>query len=244
MAKDILKFHAVYWPAFLIAAGYELPERMVIHGYLLMEGEKMSKSLGNVLDPLEVIETFNADALRYYCFREVPFGQDGSVSPAGFEARYEAELANEYGNLANRTLAMIERYREGTIPEAAVDGDLGGAFAGITGEVSALLDRAELTQALEAIWRLVRRLNQYVEETRPWDLAKDESESGRLDQVLYNLAEGIRVTTLLLCPYMPGATDRLLDALEENDRALAELGSRGGGQRIGKLEPLFPKIEA
>jgi methionyl-tRNA synthetase len=244
MAKDILKFHAVYWPAFLLAAGYELPTRMVIHGYLLMEGQKMSKSLGNVLDPFEVIDRFGSDPLRYYCFREVSFGQDGSVSAAGFESRYETELANEYGNLANRTLAMIERFRDGTVPEASADEELADAFAGIVDRVSTLLDRAELTQALETIWRLVRRLNQYVEETRPWDLAKDEGESPRLDQVLYNLAEGLRVTTLLLDPYIPDTADRLLSALGEENRELSELGSRGGGQRIGKLEPLFPKIES
>ena len=116
IGKDILKFHAVYWPAFLMAAGYEVPKGMFIHGYLLMEGHKMSKSLGNVLDPFEVIERFGADALRFYCFREVSFGQDGSVSAAGFEARYETELANEYGNLASRTLAMIDRYRDGVRP--------------------------------------------------------------------------------------------------------------------------------
>ena len=107
-----------------MAAGYELPKRMFIHGYLLMEGQKMSKSLGNVLDPFEVIERFGADALRYYCFREVTFGQDGSVSAAGFEARYETELANEYGNLASRTLAMIDRYRDGGVPEAETDPEL------------------------------------------------------------------------------------------------------------------------
>ena len=117
LAKDILKFHAVIWPALLWAAGYEPPRGMVIHGYLLMDEKKMSKSLGNVLDPNEVIERFGADALRFYCFREVSFGQDGSVSPAGFEARYEAELANDWGNLASRTLAMIDRYRDGVVPD-------------------------------------------------------------------------------------------------------------------------------
>ena len=113
LGKDILKFHAVIWPALLMAAGLEPPQRMVIHGYLLMGEKKMSKSLGNVLDPFEVIERFGADALRFYCFREVSFGQDGSISTAGFEARYETELANDYGNLASRTLAMIDRYRDG-----------------------------------------------------------------------------------------------------------------------------------
>ena len=244
MAKDILKFHAVYWPAFLMAAEIELPKQMVIHGYLLMEGQKMSKSLGNVLDPFVVIERFGADPLRYYCTREVSFGQDGQVSAAGFEARYETELANEFGNLANRTLAMTERYREGQVPEAAVDDALAGAFDGSPDRVRDLLDRAELTQALEQIWKLVRRLNQYVEETRPWDLAKDEAETGRLDQVLYNLAEGLRVTTLLPHPYMPETTDRLLEALGEPSRELAEFGSHGGGRGIERIPPLFPKLEA
>ncbi len=130
LAKDILKFHAVYWPAFLMAAGIEVPKRMFIHGYLLMEGHKMSKSLGNVLDPDEVIEKFGADALRYYCFREVSFGQDGQISPAGFEARYETELANEYGNLANRTLSMIGRYRDGVVPEAEAEAGAGRRLRG------------------------------------------------------------------------------------------------------------------
>ena len=116
MAKDILKFHAVIWPALLIAAELELPRRMVIHGFLLMGEKKMSKSLGNVLDPFEVIDRFGADALRFYLFREVSFGQDGSISTAGFEARYETELANDYGNLASRVLAMVERYRAGVVP--------------------------------------------------------------------------------------------------------------------------------
>jgi methionyl-tRNA synthetase len=229
-----------------MAAGYEVPKRMFIHGYLLMEGHKMSKSLGNVLDPFEVIERFGADALRYYCFREVSFGQDGSVSPAGFEARYDTELANEYGNLASRTLAMIERFRDGRVPEAEPDPELtsgGDGLAGVETSVYELLDRAELTQALEEIWKRVRRLNRYVEETRPWDLAKDDAQAERLDQVLYNLAEGLRVTTLLLCAYMPDTGERMLDALAIEDRAIAAFGSHPGGQTVEKLPPLFPKIE-
>jgi len=243
LAKDILKFHAVIWPALLIAAGYEPPKRMVIHGYLLMGEKKMSKSLGNVLDPYEVIDRFGADALRYYCFREVSFGQDGSVSAAGFEARYDTELANEYGNLASRTLAMVDRYRDGTVPEAEPDPLLATDFEGVADRVRDLLDRAELTQALEVIWKLVRRLNQYVEESRPWDLAKDEAQAKRLDVVLYSLAEALRVTSLLLVPYLPDSAGRLLDGLGEQGRELAELGSRAGGQRVEKLPPLFPKIE-
>jgi len=213
-----------------------------------------------VLDPFEVIERFGADPLRYYCLREVSFGRDGSVSAAGFEARYETELANEYGNLASRTLAMIERYRGGRVPDAEPDPQLTGGEEGLLGletRVAELLDRAELTQALEEIWIRVRRLNRYVEESRPWDLAKEETadpgEPGRprtrsgagdrLDVVLYSLVEGLRVLTLILYAYIPETADRMLTALGEDRRALAAFGSRGGGQPTEKLPPLFPRIE-
>src|SRR5215208_3807767 len=142
LAKDILKFHAVYWPAFLMAAEIELPERMFIHGFLLMEGHKMSKSLGNVLDPDDVIAKFGADPLRFYCFREVSFGQDGQISLAGFESRYETELADQYGNLANRVLSMVGRYRDGSVPDADAEAELAGDFEGAPGRVQALLDDA------------------------------------------------------------------------------------------------------
>jgi methionyl-tRNA synthetase len=244
IGKDILKFHAVIWPALLMAAELELPRRMSIHGFLLMGEKKMSKSLGNVLDPFVVIERFGADALRHYLFREVSFGQDGSISTAGFESRYETELANDYGNLASRVLAMVDRYRAGVVPQAAVDAVLAEDFDGVLGRFSELLDRAELTQSLEEAWKLVRRLNRYVEETKPWELAKDEADPERLDEVLYNLVEGLRVTTLMLVPYLPLTSEKLLTALAEESRELAELGSRPGGQSVERVPPLFPKIES
>jgi methionyl-tRNA synthetase len=233
----------VYWPALLLAAGYELPEHLFVHGFLLLEDKKMSKSLGNVLDPFSVIDRFGADALRFYCFREVPFGQDGSVSPAGFETRYETELANDFGNLASRTLAMLDRYRDGTVPQADPDPALASDFAGLAVRVTELLDRAELTAALEEIWERVRRLNRYVEERAPWQLAKDPGAAGELDQTLYSLAEGLRVLTLLLHPYLPESTGKLLAALgqSELELAAAELGARPGGAATTALEPLFPK---
>jgi methionyl-tRNA synthetase len=244
MAKDILKFHAVIWPALCMAAGLEPPRRMVIHGYLLMGEKKMSKSLGNVLDPFEVIDRFGADALRFYLFREVSFGQDGSISTAGFEARYETELANDYGNLASRVLAMVARYRDGVVPaESRVDAVLAEDFEGALNRLRDLIDRAELSQALETIWVLVRRLNRYVEETAPWVLAKDEADPARLDEVLYNLIEGLRVVTLMLVPFLPATAEQLLGVMSEDGRGLAELGSRGGGQQVEKIQPLFPKIE-
>jgi len=273
IGKDILKFHTVFWPALLMAAGMELPEHVFVHGFLLLDDKKMSKSLGNVLDPFAIIERHGSDALRHYCFREVSFGRDGSVSTAGFEARYEGELANEYGNLASRTLAMIARYRDGELPPAALDGgapavpdgtgagtgtvadggsavatldgELAGDFEGLAEEVCALLDRAELTQALETIWQRVRRLNRYVESSAPWTLAKDERRAGELDGVLASLAEGLRVVSLLLRPYLPVSTDKLLDVLDVSDRSLAAARFGAGvGQprRFGAIEPLFPKL--
>jgi methionyl-tRNA synthetase len=246
MAKDILKFHSIYWPALLLAAGLELPRRMYVHGYLLMGEKKMSKSLGNVLDPFEVIAKYGSDALRFYCFREVSFGQDGAISAAGFEARYEGELANDFGNLASRVLAMIERYRDGVIPAgveidpALADGQ--GGLGGVEVLVAGLLDRAEISRALDVCWDSVRRLNRYVEERKPWELAKDGECSGDLDRVLYNLAEGLRVITLLLHAYVPKAAEALLAALAEESREIAAFGSRGGGQRSERIEPLFPKL--
>jgi methionyl-tRNA synthetase len=242
IAKDILRFHAVYWPALLMAAGLELPEHIFVHGYLLMEGEKMSKSLGNVLDPFEVIERFGADALRFYLLRDVPFGADGSVSTAAFELRYETELANELGNLASRTIAMLLRYRQGRVPAGDVDPLLCEDFAGLGERVSAQLDRAELTAALEEIWQRVRRLNRYVEEQAPWQLAKDDARAGDLDRVLRSLAEGLRSVAVLLWPYIPASAERLLGALGAADLSLAgaELGA-GRLESVGTLDALFPK---
>ena len=246
IAKDILRFHAIYWPALLMAAELELPRRIFVHGYLLMDGEKMSKSLGNVLDPFAVIERFGADALRFYLLRDVPFGQDGSVSTAAFEQRYASELANDLGNLASRTLAMIVRYRDGAVPAGAPDPVLVPDFDGLPARVSELIDRAELTLALEEIWERVRRLNRYVEEQAPWQLAKDESRAGELDRVLTTLAEGLRVVAVLLWPYLPASSERLLAALGAGGGALdlslqgATLGA-GKIERVVKIESLFPK---
>jgi methionyl-tRNA synthetase len=244
IAKDILRFHAVYWPALLMAAEIELPEHVFVHGYLLMEGEKMSKSLGNVLDPFAVIERFGSDALRFYLLRDVPFGQDGSVSTASFELRYESELANELGNLASRVIAMVHRYRDGVVPAVALDEQLGGDFAELPEEVMGLIDRAELTQALEVIWQRVRRLNRYVEEQAPWLLAKDEQRAPELDRVLCSLIAGLRVVAVLLHPYLPLSTDALLGALGTEERSLAAArwdATDALGVKIGRIESLFPK---
>jgi methionyl-tRNA synthetase len=245
IGKDILKFHAVIWPALLMAAGLEVPERISIHGYLLMGEHKMSKSLGNVIDPFRVIELYGADALRYYVLREVSFGQDGEVSPKGFENRYTTELANEYGNLANRTLAMIGRYRDGVVPEGEPPAELATDFEGFADAVRERLDAVDLSGALDEIWRRVKRLNQYVQDEEPWQLAKDEAQAERLDRVLYGLAEGLRTVSVLLHPFIPDAAERLLTALGREDRSLetGHLGAAPGGARTGELGQLFPRVE-
>lgn len=248
MAKDIIKFHAVFWPAMLMAYGTDLPKRMFIHGYLLMDGEKMSKSLGNVLDPNKVVDLFGSDALRFYCFREVSFGNDGSISTAGFETRYNSELANEYGNLASRTLAMIVKYRDGIVPARPESCGLEEDFAGVADRVMGKIDSLELSAGLEELWLLVRRLNRFVEEQAPWQLAKDDAAAAELDATLYGLAEGLRVVSILLAPWIPKSTATLLEALghaeQANELGAATFGAGDGGFKVSQIEPLFPKLEA
>jgi methionyl-tRNA synthetase len=195
-----------------------------------------------VLDPFAVIERFGADALRFYLLRDVPFGQDGSVSTGAFEQRYSSELANDLGNLASRTLAMVVRYRDGAVSAAEVDPVLVPDFDGLTARVEELIGRAELTLALGEIWERVRRLNRYVEEQAPWQLAKDDARAEELDRVLGTLVEGLRVVAVLLWPYLPASSERLLDALGAGDLALAGAAFGAGSiTRVEKIESLFPK---
>jgi methionyl-tRNA synthetase len=245
IGKDILKFHTIYWPALLMAAELALPRHVFVHGFLLSphdgELEKMSKSRGNVLDPFAIIDEYGPDALRHYLFREVTFGADGPVSLEGFRSRYDTELANEYGNLANRTLNMIGRYCDGRVAAVSLDRELAGDFAGLASRVDELLSRAELSAALDEIWQRVRRLNRYVEEHAPWQLAKEPQRAAELERILASLAEGLRVVTVLLHPYLPGKTVELLDALGRPELAAREFGAEGWGGAVGPLAPLFPK---
>ncbi len=244
IGKDILKFHTVFWPALLMAADLAVPHHVFVHGFLLgADGRKMSKSLGNVLDPFEVMEEYGTDALRFYLMRDVAFGGDGAVGMDAVRSRYDTELANEYGNLASRTIAMVLRYRDGMVPETDTDTVLAQDFAALSTRVAALLDRAEATQALELIWERVRRLNRYVEERAPWQLAKDPAAAGELDQTLASLVEGLRVISVLLHPYMPSSTERLLAALGAPEVGFggAAFAARASGGSVVALEPLFPK---
>ncbi len=246
IGKDILKFHAIIWPALLMAADIEVPRKVAIHGYLLLGEHKMSKSLGNVIEPFHVADLYGPDALRFYVLREVSFGSDGEVSPEGFETRYNTELANEYGNLASRTLSMINSFREGVVPIAQPPADIVAEFDGLLEVVKTRIDQVELTAALDEIWRRIKRLNRYVQDEQPWKLAKDPAESERVDQVLYTLAEGLRVVSVLLHAFMPGKAEQLLAALGRPDLGLdgARLGAVEGGAKVGDLGQLFPRVEA
>ena len=250
MAKDILKFHAVIWPALLMSAGYDLPDGEFIHGYLLMGGEKMSKTRGNVLDPFAVMDTYGIDALRFYLFREVTFGQDGVISMDGFAQRYTNELANELGNLVGRTASMVGKYRGGVTPAvpSGSDAGLAGEGAAMVAACRAHLDDAEITAAMESIWELVRRLNRYVEEQAPWKLAKDEAQAARLDQVLYDLVAGLRLVALSVYPVMPGTAEEILRRLGQ-PYAPADLlldkavWGQAAPAAVQVAPPLFPRIE-
>ena len=244
IGKDILKFHTVFWPAMLMAAELPVPEHVFVHGFLLgADGRKMSKSLGNVLDPFAVLDTFGSDALRFYLMREVQFGSDGVVGLEAARTRYDAELANEYGNLASRTVAMVRRYREGVVPEVELDPGLAAEFEGLADDVMDLIDSAEVTAALDLIWQRVRRCNRYVEERAPWKLAKDESASHELDVVLASLVEAVRVISVLLSPYIPQGASKLLAALGAESVAIerARFAQRGDGTLVQELAPLFPR---
>jgi methionyl-tRNA synthetase len=242
MAKDILRLHGIIWPAMLLAAGYEPPRGLFVHGYFTFGGQKMSKTLGNVIDPFEVIELLGADALRFYLMREVQWGQDGDVTWEGLHRRYEGELANDLGNLVSRATAMIVRYRQGRVPEGR------NALEPVHESVAARLDAVDLSGALEEIWTLVRSANRYVEEQQPWVLAKsDEPEQVRaLDDALYTLADTVRSLGVMLYAYIPASAEKILAAVGDPggiEWERAALGTLAAGSEVHQPEPLFPRVE-
>src|SRR3954469_15235184 len=245
MAKDILRFHAVYWPALLLAAGYEVPQQEFVHGYLLLDDRKISKSVGNVIDPLGLIDVYGADPVRYWCARAVSFGQDGSASIEGLHERYERELGNDLGNLLSRTTAMIARYRDGSIGRAS--GDAPVALDELRVEVAERLDRFDITGALDAVWTAVRSLNRYVESSAPWQLAKDDARAAALDAVLANLAEGLTGVAIALSAYLPETAPRILEALRQSDDIAWDRIRPGVLEPVEGIEaspPLFPRVDA
>jgi methionyl-tRNA synthetase len=249
IGKGILRFHAVYWPAMLMSAGLPLPTHVVVHGYFTIGGQKMSKSLGNVIDPLEVVESYGADAMRYYVLREMNPFADGDFTVEKLAARYRADLGNDLGNLLNRAVSMIGRYREGVIPNSSWSdaGELENELAESLGVASAKVELAmeayDPQAALIAIWEAISTANTYVEQSAPWAIAKAERNGevppGRLDTVLHALAITLGKLAQLLHPFLP----------ETADKMAAQLGSASldrlphGGQRVGAPEPMFPRIE-
>ena len=246
MAQDIIRFHCVYWPAMLLAAGYDVPKQLFIHGYLTLDDRKISKSRGNSLDPLDVIDVYGVDPLRFWCARAVPFGQDGNASLAGIAERYESELGNDLGNLLSRTTAMVVKYREGRLPGAPDDSsEIAAAIAAVQ-QASDEIDRFDITGALERIWSLVRALNRHVTETKPWELAKDEANAEQLDQVLYDLCDGLRAAAVALFAYLPETAPKILAALGQPQELGWEhvaYGKLVAGDPIVAAPPLFPRIE-
>jgi methionyl-tRNA synthetase len=255
IGKEIIRFHCVYWPAFLMAAEEPLPKSIFAHGWLLFEQQKMSKSKGNVAYPEPIARTVGADALRYYLLREVSFGQDGNFSHDALLTRYNSDLANGLGNLASRTLSMIERYCAGEIPAASAkvtsepDQVLAGAVTGAIGAAIEQYEDLSFSRALEAIWSVVAQVDGYLTAQKPWTLAEDPSQRPRLESVLYHAAESIRIIVALAHPALPQATAKIWRQMGQSAR-LAELRldqlSWGGlrpGTKIGELAPVFPRVE-
>jgi methionyl-tRNA synthetase len=246
VGKDIVKFHAVYWPIMLKAMGAPLPKQVLVHGWWQKDGQRMSKSTGNVVDPVAVIDEWGVDAFRFYVIRELDIGPDGNWTEAGFKARYVAELANGLGNLVNRSLSMLKRYRNGVVPQAS--NELAPEAEKVIAETRALLEQNHLQAALQSIWSLVTRANQYVDHTAPFKLAKDPAKAERLDQVLYNLAEVCRILAVLLWPFLPGTATKInaqLGLLGAPDKfSGARWGGLAAGHAIGTPAPLFPRKEA
>jgi methionyl-tRNA synthetase len=251
IGKEIIRFHAVYWPAFLMAAGLPLPEKIFAHGWLLFEQEKMSKSKGNVAYPEPIVKALGNDALRYYLMREVVFGQDGNFSRDALITRYNADLANGLGNLCSRTLTMIENYCGGVVPEPTPAPQrlfevTSGAFHGM---IRHSYENFEFSEALTQIWALVALSDKFLASEKPWTLANDPAQKARLEQILYGVAESVRVLSILAHPVIPEATQKIWEQLGQPGRIedqridQVEWGALKGGTRIGKIEAVFPRAE-
>jgi len=243
IGKDIIKFHAVYWPIMLKAMGLPLPKQLLVHGWWQKDGAKMSKTTGNVVDPVAIIDDWGLDAFRYYVVRELDIGPDGNWTDAGFAARYQAELANGLGNLVNRSLSMLKRYRNGVVP-ARHDALSAEASQFAHAAITALRE-SRLQDALVETWKLVTRANQYVDQTAPFKLAKDPAQAARLDEVLYNLVESCRILAVLLHPFIPGTSAKIFAQLNlagaPDKLALAAWGGLQQHHAIGEPAALFPR---
>ena len=254
VGKEIVRFHTIIWGCILMALGLALPKKVYGHGWLIVDGAKMSKSVGNVVDPIALIEEFGADAIRYFLLREITLGQDGNISRDALINRINSDLANDLGNLLHRTLSMAKKYRAGVIVkgtgETAFDASLEEMAAETVKMYTAQMEAMELSPAIRTVWAFIARTNKYIDETAPWTLAKDEAKAGQLDYVLYHLVEALHITSILIAPFMPVTARRIhaqlgfaddFDAVQLAD--IAQWGSITDGHTVGTAEQLFPRIE-
>ncbi|HBZ6548109.1 TPA: methionine--tRNA ligase [Clostridium perfringens] len=250
IGKDILRFHTIYWPIMLMALGLELPKQVFGHGWLLVDGGKMSKSKGNVVDPVVLVNMFGADAVRYYLLREIPFGSDGLFNNEIFIKKVNTDLANDLGNLLSRTIAMVYKYFDGVIQAPTckedIDDELINLALSTPGKVEASIDALKIPEALESIWTLISRANKYIDETTPWILAKDEEKKERLGTVLYNLLETLRFVSVMISPFLTETSVKINDQLNTKVttwESLKEFNGTVAGDKVVKGDVIFPRID-
>ena len=250
VGKEIIRFHTIVWPIMLMALDLPLPKKVFGHGWLVIDGGKISKSLGNYKDPREYIDTYGVDAVRYFALREVPFGSDGSFSEEALINRTNGDLANILGNLVNRTIGMINKYFDGEVSNKGaseeIDNNLIKEAESLYIKVENYMNKLEVPKALDSIFDLFRLLNKYIDETTPWILAKDDSKKDRLATVLYNLIEGIRIGTILLRPFIPETTEKIFKQINTDNTSydsVKEFGGYKSGIKVGTPEVLFQRIE-
>ena len=250
IGKDILRFHTIYWPIMLMALGLELPKQVFGHGWLLVDGGKMSKSKGNVVDPVVLVNMFGADAVRYYLLREIPFGSDGLFNNEIFIKKVNTDLANDLGNLLSRTIAMVYKYFDGVIQaptcKEAIDDELINLALSTPGKVEASIDALKIPEALESIWTLISRANKYIDETTPWILAKDEEKKERLGTVLYNLLETLRFVSVMISPFLTETSAKINEQLNTKIttwESLKEFNGTVAGDKVVKGDVIFPRID-